>query len=87
MTKKTTRKRKEVPADETKLARFVRVVTPRINKAVKAINTIGFCAASSYEHTPEQVAEIKKVLTQAVSGLEKKFAGEQDAQSSFGFSE
>ncbi len=85
MAKRTGRRKVEVPANETKAARFIRVVTPRINKAIKSINTIGFCAASSYEYTPEQVKEIKTALLHAVSGLEKKFAGEVAGETLFGF--
>ena len=85
MAKKERASESAMRKSESKSARFIRVVTPRVNKAVKAINVIGFCAASSYEHTPEQLEAIIKVLTTAIGDLGKRYAGEQGGQGGFNF--
>lgn len=85
MAKKKSRRRAEIPNDESKSDRFTRVVTPRVVKAVKAIEVIGFCAGSTYEYTPEQVKQIIEVLTASVGGLNAKFAGKAGGSDSFIF--
>ena len=75
------------PKDESKAARFIRVVTPRVNKAVKAIKVIGFCAGSTYEYTPKQVEQISQTLFAAMNGLADNFAKKVSAQEEFKFKE
>lgn len=60
---------------ETKQERFIRVVIPRVNKAIKAIEVIGFCAGSSYEYTESQVDDILAALKFSVDSLADSFAG------------
>jgi len=85
MAKKSTRKVQDIPKDETKSARFIRVVTPRVSKAVKAINQIGFCSGLSYESKPEQTKQILNALLKAVEVLESKFAGKVGSENTFNF--
>lgn len=59
------RKRVSIPTDESKSERFVRVVTPRVKKALKSIKTIGFCASNNYEFTSSQVGQISDALAAA----------------------
>lgn len=87
MAKKRHRVKQNIPKDETKAARFVRVVTPRIDKAGKAISVIGFCAGSSYDYTDEQVNQIIERLRDALDALTAKFAKKADSQESFSFKE
>lgn len=75
MVKKKARRRQVIPKEESKSERFVRVVTPRVNKAVKAIKQIGFCSASSYEYTPKQLEQITKALDEAQNEMLARFAG------------
>ena len=86
MAKKQARKKADIPKDESKADRFTRVVTPRINKAVKAIRVIGYCSGSTYEFTPEQVKQIVQVLFKSVDNLEANFSKKADKQDSFDFS-
>lgn len=74
------RTKKEIPKNETKPARFVRVVTPRVSKALKAIKTVGFCTGASYEYTPQQADQIVKALTGAVVDLSKRLAKTKPAE-------
>lgn len=87
MAKKGSRRTAAIPENETAAGRFIRVVTPRVNKAVKSIDVIGFCAAGSYEYTPQQVKQIIEVLQKEVLGLAEKFAGKKGQVSSFQFKE
>lgn len=85
MAKKANRKRQEIPANETDAARFIRVVTPRVAKALKAIRQIGFCASKTYESTPKQIEQIFTVLSTEVESTCQKFTGKTEAASEFEF--
>lgn len=79
------RKTNAPPKDETKAEKFVRVVTPRVNKAVKAINQIGNCAGAGYQSTTEQVEQLFKALTAAIKTTADKYSGSTTDDSSFKF--
>lgn len=85
MPKKTTRRKAEIPKDETKAARFVRVVTPRVIKAVKTISVVGYCAGSAYEYTPQQITQIVDVLLEAVERVNNQFEGKAKSEGTFEF--
>lgn len=85
MGKKAVRRKQSISKDETKSERFSRVVTPRVNKAIKAIKVIGYCTGSSYEYTPMQSAEIIKVLAKAVDSLNDRFEKKAELQEEFTF--
>ena len=85
MAKNRNRRTQTIPENETAAARFIRVVTPRVNKAVKAIDVIGFCTGSSYEHTPAQVKQIHDNLAAALERLGKRFLGKADSGGGFEF--
>ena len=85
MSKTVPKKRKPIPEDEKKDARFIRVVTPRINKAVKAISNIGNCSGSNYSFTAEQVQKMTNVLIEAIGNMTTLFAAKKQKQDSFGF--
>lgn len=87
MAKKKARVKQNIPKDESKKDRFVRVVKPRINKAVKYVNMIGFCASSTYEYTPEQVEQMKTTLLLAVSSTIAKYTAKPKDEASFDFKE
>lgn len=75
----------KVPKAESKVDRFVRVVTPRVSKACKAISVIGYCAGATYEYTPEQIKQIVDTLTNAQNEILAKFAGKKSATEEFAF--
>lgn len=87
MAKKVARRRREIPEDESKADRFVRVVTPRMNKAIKAIKQVGFCATSPYDYTAEQAERIISVLLVEVKQLAAKFDKKAAGEGGFGFGE
>lgn len=85
MAKVTKRARKKIPENETDAERFIRVVTPRVAKAVKAIRTIGFCAAATYAYTPKQVEQIVAALKTAMATVEKQYSEKEATKAEFGF--
>ena len=87
MPKKQKESNQIIPQAELKAERFIRVVAPRVTKAVKAIKDIGYCAASSYEYTPEQAKQIIDTLGIAVVNLESQFAIKAKAEDQFVFSD
>ena len=87
MAKKVVRKKKVIPENETKSARFRRVVTPRVNKAVKSISVLGFCSGSTYEYTEQQAKQIIETLLKAITALDGKFSQKASDADSFVFKE
>lgn len=85
MAKGRNRGKANIPKDESKADRFVRVVTPRVGKAIKAISVIGYCSGASYEFTPSQVEQICDTLRKAIEGMASKFSSKPEAQSAFEF--
>lgn len=69
------KRKKEVPAEETKAQRFKRVIEPRVNKAIKAIRLVGSVSGSTYEHTNEQAAAIVTALQTEIDAVEKRLSG------------
>lgn len=84
-TKSTTSKASKVPANETKAERFVRVGTPRVNKAIKAIRQLGKLASSNYEYSEEQSVAMHRALQEAVDDVVSKFRGAAKDESGFTF--
>lgn len=74
--------RKEKFSNETKAERFKRVATPRVLKAVKAINAVTQCTGTRYEWTEEQRDKILSTVGNAATALrnalmrEKTVSGE-----------
>jgi len=85
MAKTSHKKEKTQSITETKEERFLRIATPRVNKAVKSISVVGYCAGAGYGYTPEQVQQIVDTLFVAVQSLSDRFAVKQNKQSEFTF--
>lgn len=85
MGKRSSRTPANVNPNENKADKFVRVVSPRVSKAVKAIGLIGNCAGSSYLYTTKQTTEIHNALVQAVEQIDDQFAKKQARQTGFEF--
>jgi hypothetical protein len=63
-----------VPADESKRDKFVRLVDPRVNRALLAIRRIanlGGRNASNYDYDEEDVGKIVQVLSKEIVAMEK----------------
>ena len=85
MAKVQHKKASRVVEGETKQARFIRVVTPRVKKAVKAISVIGYCSGSTYESTPEQLSQIQGALVTAMNSMLSKFEAKSKSGPEFDF--
>lgn len=86
------RKNRVQGRDEQKMkaerkAAFIRVVEPRVAKALKAISLIGNCAGAGYSYNEEQVTQIKIALTKAVTVVGDKFSKVKEQQSEFKLTE
>ena len=85
MAKKTNKGKAVIPTDESKADRFIRVVQPRVAKAVKSISTIGFCAGASYEYTEDQIKQIAETLIVSLRALQATFVGKGEVSGGFTF--
>jgi len=71
------------PPEETKADRFKRVVTPRVNKAIKAIRLVANQSGSTYEYTPKQIEVIGLALHKEVDVMIKQYATAGKAEAGF----
>lgn len=62
-------------AGETKSAKFSRLASKRVSKALKAVSNIGNLSGAGYESTPEQRTKIVKALTEAVDSVKTRLEG------------
>jgi hypothetical protein len=65
---------------ETKAAKFSRLASARVTRAVKAINRVGALASAQYEKTPAQVDKIESYLNAAVRAAVARLRGEAEAE-------
>lgn len=82
------RKTKSLGTDvavESKEAKFIRVVTPRIHKAVKCIGLVGNCASTGYSYTPEQIEQMKGALNVALQNLMARYESKSESKDTFNF--
>lgn len=81
---KKKRKKADIPEKESKQARFIRVITPRMKKALKALKMVSNCGGVNYSYTPEQVKKVEDTLIEATANCIECFKkGKQDTGESF----
>ena len=68
-----------------KHADFLRVVTPRVNKAMKAIELLGNQAGAAYAPTEHEVSDMFAALRQKVDDTEAKFLDKKFTSTDFKF--
>jgi hypothetical protein len=56
----------QVPEDETKQQKFVRLATRRVNKVRKALDQIGLLGGAAYESTEEQRTRITDAIRECM---------------------
>ena len=73
--KKTERKKRQpaAPEGETKRAKFTRLATARVNKAVKTVSLIGNLAGPGYEFTSTDLDTIRNALDAARAAVIQRF--------------
>jgi hypothetical protein len=69
--------RQEFLKGESKAQKFVRLGTPRVNKAVKVILQIRTLGGAGYESTADQQKKIVDALQGAVNQVRDRFAGKK----------
>lgn len=77
------KRKKEVPKEENKSQRFIRVVQPRVGKAIKSIGLVGSVTGSTYDYSNEQAEQIVEALQDAVDKVAARFEGTVDTASGF----
>lgn len=76
----------EIPENETKAERFVRIATPRVNKVINAIDILANCSGATYEYTDEQVDAMFDAIEMAFVTAKKQFQPKQkDEKNQFTF--
>lgn len=67
----------EIPENETKNEKFVRVATPRVQAIISKIEILANCASSNYEYTDEQVEAMFGAIMVSLSECKKSFQPEE----------
>lgn len=72
-----------VPANETPEARFKRMATMRVNKALKAVSLLSNLAGSRYRSSPEQIAKIETAFRETLTSVFAQLRGQKSAEKNF----
>ena len=63
----------EIPENETKNEKFVRIASPRVQSIISKIEILANCASSNYEYTDEQVEAMFGAITYSLNECRKSF--------------
>jgi len=66
----------EAQKKQVKRDNFLRVLPPRMDKALKAIRMVGDCTNVSYSYTDDEAKLIVAELLEAVDSVKARFTGE-----------
>ena len=80
------KKKNETSKPVDKHADFVRVYTPKVNKALKAIELLAHGAGVAYAPTKAEVADMFASIRQKVDNVEKCYTEGSSLQAGFSFS-
>lgn len=79
------KKKKNSKTEVDKHANFLRVVTPRVKKALRAIGLIGNQAGAAYAPTVDEVTLMFASIRKKVDDTEKRYLGACTDESDFTF--
>ena len=66
-----------------KAAKFLQLAPKRVNKALKAIESVGKLSAGNYTYTTDQVEKIVQAIRKSVTVMESGFSGHKDKSTDF----
>lgn len=80
------KQRKNRVLDEGRHIKFQRIVAPRVNRAIRAIELVGNCSVGSYDYTAEEIEQVESTLQGAIKQCTDRFynRGKTDAGFKFG---
>lgn len=80
------KKKNDTSKPVDKHADFLRVQTPRVNKALKAIELLANGAGAAYAPTKAEVSDMFATIRSKIDDVEKCFTEGADLQGGFSFS-
>lgn len=63
----------DIPENETKEERFIRIATPRVNGVIQKLEILSNCSGATYGYTEEQVDAMFDAIELAVASARKQF--------------
>lgn len=66
-----------------KAEKFLQLAPKRVNKVLKAIESVGKLSAGNYTYTTDQIEKIVIAIRKAVASMEASFNGQKDKSSDF----
>lgn len=70
----------EIPENETKEERFVRIATPRVNAVIQKLEILSNCSGNTYGYTEEQIEAMFDAIELAVANARKQFQPKQQKE-------
>ncbi|MBO4847128.1 MAG: hypothetical protein J5525_12660 [Lachnospiraceae bacterium] len=70
---------------ESRADKFKRLAPPRVNKVLKALDTLANCSGSGYEYTEEQVEAMFTAIEDCVNETKAKFEKKKSVKKEFSF--
>ena len=67
----------DIPENETKEERFIRIATPRVNGVIQKLEILSNCSGATYGYTEEQVDAIELAVASARKQFQPKTAKEK----------
>lgn len=68
----------DIPENETKEERFIRIATPRVNGVIQKLEILSNCSGATYGYTEEQVDAIELAVANARKQFQPKTAKEKN---------
>lgn len=69
-----------IPENETKVEKFVRIATPRVNSVIDKLDILSNCAGSAYEYNEEQIETMFDAIRNAVEACYSQFQPKQKSE-------
>ena len=63
----------DIPENETKEERFIRIATPRVNAVIQKLEILSNCSGATYGYTEEQIEAMFDAIELAVVNCKKQF--------------
>ena len=69
-----------IPENETKAEKFIRIATPRVNSVIDKLDILANCAGAAYYYNEEQIESMFDAIRNAVDACYSQFQPKQKTE-------
>ena len=69
-----------IPENETKAEKFIRIATPRVNSVIDKLDILANCAGAAYDYNEEQIESMFDAIRNAVDACYSQFQPKQKTE-------